>query len=334
MEEEIRERIGDERLSPGVEEAITRREFVSRSALAAATMALPFGAESALAGEGPKAKVVVVTTKAAIGPGSPPPLPLLEKMVEKGVTTLSGKSDPLQAWQTFVRPNDRVCLPTAGGQLENVPEVNIAVYRALAKLGVAKMTVGTHRMSAAWREKVTAAMKDRMPEMITNRLFGIAHLPMEALVVTSTVKHHDIAGISGTLKLYACFSKLGPWNYHGDSPRQTPQWDGVMGGGMGACGWVPANDFKAQRKLHIVDMIRVGTSSRGWTAYPEGWSYAKTLVFSTDPVAADRVAFDLYLKYGAPSGRIDPFYHVTRADTEYHAGVSDLDRIDVRRVTV
>ena len=36
--------------------------------------------------------------------------------------------------------------------------------------------------------------------------------------------------------------------------------DGQSGGGMGACGWVPANDFKEQRKLHIVDMIRVGTS--------------------------------------------------------------------------
>jgi hypothetical protein len=313
---------------------ISRRELVGRAALAAGALALAGMPETALGAPAPKARVVIVTTKATINPGTPPPLSLIETMVEKGVTTLAGKSDPNQAWTTFVRPTDSVCLPTAGGQMENIPEVNIAVYRALARLGVNKMTIGTHRMSQAWHTKVTAAMQDRMPELVTNKLFGIANLPMDSLVVTPTIKHHDIAGISGTLKLYACFSKLGPWNYHGEDPHQSDHWDGVTGGGMGACGWVPANDFKTQRKLHILDMIRIGTTSRSWVAYPDGWAYTKTLIFSTDPVAADTVAFDIYLKQGKASGRIDPFYHVTRADTEYHAGVSDLKQIDIRRVTV
>jgi len=310
---------------------ITRREFVQRSALAAGALAAP---EWAGADSGAKAKVVVVTTKAALSPEKPPSLELVEKMVEKGITTLAGKSDPIQAWTTFIRPTDAVGLPTAGGQLENQPEVNLAVYRALARLGVAKMTIGAHRMSGAWQQKVKGVLKEQMPELIANKLFGIADLPLNALVVTPTIKHHDIAGISGTLKLYACFSKLGPWNYHGETPRHTPQWDGVVGGGMGACGWVPANDFKDLRKLHIVDMIRIGSSSRGWTAFPDGWVYTKSLVFSTDPVAADRVAFTLYLKEAQASGRIDPWNHVIRADTEYKAGISDPKRIDIQRVIV
>ncbi|MCW3051040.1 MAG: hypothetical protein JWN14_210 [Chthonomonadales bacterium] len=313
---------------------VSRRELMQRSALAAGTLILPGWAEALGAEEPPKAKVVVVTTRAVISAEKPAPQALIDSMVEKGVTTLAGKSDPIQAWTTFVRPTDSVCLPTAGGQLENIPEVNIAVYKALARLGVNKMTIGTHRMSAAWREKVTAALKEQMPELVSDKLFGIANLPMQSLVVTPTVKHHDIAGISGTLKLYACFSKLGPWNYHGEIPKQAPRWDGVSGGGMGACGWVAANDFKEQRKLHILDMIRVGVSSRGFTVFRDGWEFTKTLVFSTDPVAADRVAFDLYLKVGQGSGRIDPLNHVVRADTEYKAGISDLKRIDIRRVTV
>jgi len=312
-------------------ETISRRELVRGAAAVGGALLLPGSAEAA---PEKKAKVVVVVTKAEISTEKPAPLALVEQMLEKGITTLAGKSDPIQAWTTFVRPTDRVCLPTAGGQMENVPEVNIAVYRALARLGVNKMTVGTHRMSAAWRSKVTEAMKDQMPEIITNKLFGIANLPMEALVVTPTVKHHDIAGISGTTKLYACFSKLGPWNYHGETPRNDPRWDGVTGGGMGACGWVPANDFKEQRKLHIVDMIRVGATSRGFTVFPDGWVFTKTMVFSTDPIAADRVAFDIYLKVARASGRIDPLYHLERAESEYKAGVADLARIDVRKVTV
>ncbi len=306
---------------------VTRRQFVARAGAAAGALVFPEWAAA-------RAKVVVVTAREAMGPANPPTLPLVERMLEKGITTLAGVSDPLQAWSTFVRKTDTVALPTAGGQLENVPEVNVAVYRAIARLGVHRMVVGTHRMSSGWRERVTASMQDRMPELITNRLFGIADLPMDALVVTPTIKHHEIAGISGTLKLYACFSKKGPWNYHTEVPRNDPRWDGVVGGGMGACGWVPANDFKLQRKLHVVDLLRVGTTSRGWTAYPDGWVYTKSLVLSTDPVAADRVAFDMYLKVGQPSGRIDPLYHVERADAEYHAGVSDLRRIDVRRVLV
>lgn len=233
----------------------------------------------------------------------------------------------------FVRPTDHVCLPTAGGMMENVPEVNAAVIRALARVGVEKMTVGTHRMSAEWSARLTAAMDGQMPEMITNKLFGIANLPMDVLVVTPTVKHHNIAGISGATKLYACFSKAGPWNYHGEIPRNDPKWDGSTSG-MGACGWVPANDFKTQRKLHVVDMIRVGTSSRAGTAFPDGWIYTRSLVLSVDPVAADRVAFDMYLKVAKPYDKIDPIYHLERAESEYKAGIADLARIDVRRVTV
>lgn len=316
---------------PGAAKTLTRRRMLQGSALAGSALLLP---EWAGADAGKRAQVVVVSTKADISPEKAPELTLIEKMVEKGVTLLAGKSDPAQAWTTFVRPTDRVCLPTAGGQMENVPEVNIAVYRALARLGVNKMTIGSHRMSASWRKAVTDAMKDQMPELISNKLFGIANLPMDALVVTPTIKHHDIAGISGTTKLYACFSKLGPWNYHGDTLHNSPAWDGKSGGGMGACGWVPANDFKEQRKLHIVDMIRVGSTSRGFTAFPEGWVYTKTLVFSTDPVAADRVAFDIYLKVAQPSGRLDPLYHLERAETEYKAGIADLKRIDIQRATV
>jgi len=122
---------------------------MQRSALAAGTLVVPNWAEALGAGEPPKAKVVVVTTKEILNAEKPIPQALIDRMVEKGVTTLAGKSDPIQAWTTFVRPTDSVCLPTAGGQLENVPEVNIAVYKALARLGVNKMTIGTHRMTPA-----------------------------------------------------------------------------------------------------------------------------------------------------------------------------------------
>jgi hypothetical protein len=317
---------------PGIREAgaISRRELLRRSG-AAAGLLLPGMAQAQEGSAEPR--VVVVTAREAMRTGSTP-LAVIEKMVEKGVTTLTGRSDPMQAWASLVPKSADVCLATGGGQLENVPEVSIAVFRALAALGVNSMAVGTHRMSGAWREKVTAALAERTPQLITGKLYGIAHLPMGALVTMPTVKHHEIAGISGTLKHYATFSRTGPWNYHGDTPVHVTSYDGAVGGGMGSCGWVPANDFAKPRKLHVVDMIRVGTTSRGWTCYPEGWVYTSALVFSTDPVAADRVAFDLYLKVGKGAGRIDPFHHVERAETEYRAGVSDLKRIDVRRVSV
>ncbi len=313
----------------------TRREILIRGASAAgAAIATQLSSVCAHATRAPKVRVVVVSTKMEISADKPASQSLVDQMVEKGITTLAGVSDPIHAWSSFVHATDTVCLPTAGGQMENVAEVNIAVYKALQSLGVNQMTIGTHRWSPGWKDKITTALKEKMPEMVTDKLFGIGNRPMNALVCTPTVKHHDIAGISGCLKLYACFSKLGPWNYHGETPKQSTHWDGLAGGGMGACGWVPANDFKEQRKLHIVDMIRVGVSSRGFTVFKDGLVFTKTLVFSTDPVAADRVAFDIYLKVGQASGRIDPLNHVVRADKVYGAGVSDLSSIEIRKVTV
>ena len=189
-------------------------------------------------------------------------------------------------------------------------------------------------MSSAWKKSLTDLLGDKMPQLITGKLFGIADLTNDSIVVLPTVKHHDVAGVSAGLKLYACFSKKGPWNYHGETPKEDPRWDGKSGGSMGACGWVAANEYKSTRKLHILDMIRVGGSSRGFTAWPDGWVYTNSLVLSTDPVAADRVAIDMYLKVAQPSGRLDPMYHIERADKEYKAGVSDLAKIDVRRITI
>jgi hypothetical protein len=309
---------------------ITRREMITRVGAAAALVGAP---GLAAAGGVPKARVVVVTAREAMGRENTP-LALIEQMVEKGITTLAGKRDPTAAWTTFIRKTDHMCMAVASGQLENVPEVDVAVLKALTSIGIDKITVGTARPSKAWRDALTTNLRDRQPELITDKLFGIANLPMDSLLVTPTIKHHEIAGISGTLKLYAAFSKRGPWNYHGNEPIHAASWDGKIGGGMGACGWVPPNDFGQARKLHILDMIRVGTTSRFWTAYPEGWVYTKSIVLSTDPVAADRVAFDMYLKVGQAAGRIDPLYHVERADTEYHAGISDLSRIDIQRVMV
>lgn len=105
-----------------------RRDFVRRSALAAGALAASTWVD-AWAGEAPKAKVVVVTTKAPLGPGASPPLELVEKMVETGITTLAGKSDPMQAWGD-VRAPDRYRLPAdgrravrecAGGQYRRLP---------------------------------------------------------------------------------------------------------------------------------------------------------------------------------------------------------------------
>ena len=97
---------------------VSRRELALRLALATGTLILPGWAEALGAEEPPKAKVVVVTTKAVINTENPAPQALIDSMVEKGVITLAGKSHPIQAWTTFVRPTDTVCLPTAGGQLD------------------------------------------------------------------------------------------------------------------------------------------------------------------------------------------------------------------------
>lgn len=309
-----------------------RREFLKRSALiaAGAVLAEKFAKWSEIAASvaEEKSKVVVVTSDAVIREGQAANASVVEKMLERGICELAGKSNPVEAWKNFLKPTDVVGIADAGKHLENVPEVVAAVLKGIASAGVASMKLGyfDYGDRRAWLGEVSKGLK---PAGISEDVFqgGIYKIPARfavepytVVMQIPTVKPNIMSGVAGVIKHFATMAKRGPAVYHPD--------------GMVTAGSVINDDFAGKHRLVIVDALKFAVTQRPHRP-PDALHYQKSLILSTDAVAADAVALDLFLKAGCkPFGDVPPRWHIEAADKVYHAGVSDLARIEVRQVRV
>jgi len=336
--------MGNEKDKRGVERklgrgTLARREFLRRSLLTAAgsVLAGELGGwlrEKAEAVE-VQSRVVVVTADAVIREGQPEraQAAIVERMLERGLCELTGKSDPQAAWRTFFRPSDAVATCDAGFHLQNVPELTVAVLKGLAFAGVAKLKLGSQYVSwynrfprrcEPWVRAVKEGLKaaNISDQVIGPALYQIparfAVEPFDALLVVCTLKPHYLCGVSGVVKHFCTLGKRGPREYHGNA--------------MVTAGSVLTTDFSRHRKLVVVDALRFAKTAKPHRPAEE-YVYPKALILSPDPVAADTVALDMFQQSGCrPHGAIPPRVHIEAADKRYHAGVSDLARIEIRRV--
>lgn len=295
----------------------SRRSFLTQAAsAAAASIALPALAQS-------RTKVVVVTCADAIKENDAANVGAVRRMVDKGITTLAGKSDVQAAWKSFVRSGDNVALVDSGTWLLNVPAVPAEVARGLRLASPKGITFAYCKLA----ERKTAYMDSLRSELTRcgvprETMRGdIYTIPCtfhqqgyDLIVMTPTLKNHSIAGVSGVVKHYATMSKTHVRNFHAN--------------GMETAGQVLGQEFNKHRHLVIVDGLRWGAMQSG-PAY-----YQKALLFGTDPVAVDMVALQMFLEHLETGKAIPPDRHRILADTRYGAGISDLKRIDIVKVKV
>lgn len=303
---------------------LTRRDLLKETAVAAGVLAAGASAPELLAQkQAAKTRVVIVTCPDAIEPNRPANAAAVRKMVEKGITTLSGKRDVRDAWRTYVRPTDSVALADSGTWLLNVPEVLAEVMRGitLAQPKAAKLTYCSwDEREARWLTQARDALKavgvpqNVMDGSIYTIPSSFHKQPFTTLVMTPTLKRHSIAGVSGVVKHFATMSKGGPAPHHPNA--------------METAGSVIVPEFGHLRHLIIVDALRWGDNTRG----PQ--FYQKSLILGTDPVAVDTVALDLYLKNCTTHGNLPPDRHRILADTRYKAGTSNRARMEVKEIRV
>jgi hypothetical protein len=299
---------------------MTRRDFLARSAVLAGAAAFP---KLVLGDDAPpRAKVVVVTAPSSINGAGNADAAVVRRMMEKGITALSGRNDVAEAWKTFVRAGDKVAFVDAGTKLFNVPETAVEALRGIKLASPADFTFAVCQRStnnAAWVTAVKAGMAGfDMPETVVNR--DIYSIPCHfhekgftTIVTTPTLKSHGLAGVAGVVKQYCTMGKVSPRAHHAN--------------GMQTAGSVLAEEFSTQRHLVIVDALRFGKSDT--VQYYQG-----SLIFGTDPVATDMVALEIYLRNCATGNNVPPDRHRSLADTQYKAGISDRARIDVVNLTL
>lgn len=300
----------------------------------AEALAIPRTAES-LPGKYP-GRVVEVFSESCLREDRPDREACL-RMLDEGMTQLTGIQDPVKAWTTFVSPNDVVGLkvnPIGGSLLSTSIELVHAVIDRLVEAGIPKSQlviwdrrefelheagftakefpgieiVGTEKKDEKgsfrdaegalysetmidrkwyyWADCEEAYDEETLPYMVntgkhsyfstivTQKLTKIINMPVlknAGPTVTLCLKNLAYGAISNTGRLHKQL-----W---GETCAQVP------------C-FPPLRD---KTVLNIVDGIR-GCYQGGPAADPKYITDYKVLLFGTDPVAVDRIGYDIVLK--------------------------------------
>jgi len=280
---------------------ITRRDFLRGSVYAAFPTSLMIDLSSQEIEAGERGKVVLVRDENVIDREGEINSEILQKMLDRGVSTLLSEENPVQAWKKLIKPADIVGIKSnEWSPLPTPKELEGAIQRRILDVGVPKKNI---------------SIDDR--GVLNNRVF----LSSTALINVRPLRTHYWAGIGGCIKNYIMFVSS-PWLYHYDacSPLATI-WSKPL--------------VKGKTRLNILSLIRTQFYGRGPHYFDRRFvSDYKGILIGKDPVALDAVGGRLLqLQRIAHFGEDRPLdttpKHIFVADQKYKLGVSDLRRIEI-----
>ncbi len=283
--------------------SFTRRDFLRGTAAGALGASAGLTAlRAAFAAEPAEARttVVLIRDEGALDAQNKGNLKVVEAMLDKAVCRLAGKDDPVEAWKTYIRPDDTVGIKTTVYMISTSDEAIAAVRAGVKKAGVPD-------------ERILAGDRGAAP--------GKAK-PVTALINVPSLKAHHMSGIGCAIKNYIVYH-ANPASMHPDSCSE-----------LGAAWQVPA--IKDKTRLIVVDAL-LPMFDKGPQVTPKyRWPY-RGLVVGTDPVAVDTVCLRIIQAKrdafkGEPWPVSPPPKSIAVADTKYHLGTSDPAKIHLVKV--
>ena len=310
--------------------------------------------------------------------------PAVREMVDHGMRTLTGEKSAEDAWARLFDPSDVVAIkvnpsgtPTTitsmplvrevirSLNVAGVPNRQIIVYdrnsNQLEVMGYHNLLppgVRVHGLDRRWvldggsrpghDPAVFAEMNCFGERETRSYLASLIVRDATKIINLPCLKEHNASGVTGALKNLAYGSFDNVARTHVYPKTYTDPVIAVL------CTTAP---LRAKSVLHIMDGIRAVYHSGPYAWNPDFVWDARTLLFSTDPVAMDRIELEIVearrLEVGVPSlfdrspdhiGTTDDmqrtahknrFYrepwHI-RTASELGLGVADLERIDLRRL--
>ena len=261
------------------------------------------------------AKVVIVRGKGVVPRFGQVEPKVLSNMYERGLRLLSGQNDAAAALRTIFSSSDRVGIKVnaiAAPELSTPPDVSLPLARRLASAGIREKNIvvwdrtnrelkdARYRLNSdgdGFRIMGTDTAGMGYPgEPVTHLHIGSLFSAIQSSFVTASIslavlKDHGTAGITAGLKNY--FGAIhNPNKYHDDNcdPFVAELFD------------TPA--IKSKHRLTILDALIV-QFHRGPSYHPRWAETRESLIFSLDPIAADRVGWriveDLRKAKGLPS---------------------------------
>jgi len=337
---------------------LSRRDFIRNSALGAVGLSLGSRltgkAGGAFLAPSPvgKSRVVLVRHKAVIDETGQVNQPLLQKMLDKGITSFTGRNSLEDAWGQFISPNDVVGLKvnTLGlmnfqgtDLIQHFPGMVNAIVAGLRKTGVKDGNIivwdrsGEELSQAGFTiQKEPGSMRilankqnrrdregDYSPKTYpvgssSSRVSRILSDECTAMINVAVPKSHRLSGFTCSLK-----------NHYGtiDNPSKYHT-NKCTGPGIAEVNTISM--IRSKQKLVICDALLVVTEggprwSRRFTK-----PYGGILV-GTDPVAVDTVALRILDERRAADGMetiADGVLHLPLA-AKLGVGTNDFSRIEL-----
>jgi hypothetical protein len=279
---------------------ITRRDLLKGAAYTTIGAAMGLGPLRAIAETAgkPVTTVVIVKSKDVLDKDGNLNKALLEKMLDTGMSKLSGKKSVADAWKAYFKPEDSVGVKMSKQMTVTHTELTDAITQRLRSIGVTK--------SEVWDRDA------KKPEGFT------------ALVCVPGLKTHWLSGIGAAIKNYAgCHPKAS--QFHADSCANLAEmWE------------YPT--LKGKTKLVIIDALRILYNGGPQIDPRYLWDYKGLILgtdpVAVDAVCLDIIQ----KKRNAtqpPNWIISPPpKHIEVADTKYHLGTSDLSKIKIVELEV
>jgi uncharacterized protein (DUF362 family) len=345
-----------------------RREFLTTATGSAAAVAAFGHAAAAHAGEGERSWAA--TPPAGFTPFNSPGLVVgVEKhdcmqpnklypkaddakaMLTRVMTELTGAPDLVAAVGLLVHPSEVVCVKVNGiaeaPKFATNKELVLPFLEALVASGVKPENItvleqfSTYLMNTRIHDRnVPAGVKvavhgNQDTLMPARRIAGYANTTKFARVVTDAsavinfalVKHHSICGFTGAMKNMTHGTCMNPSKFH--EHKASPQIALLYGQDV----------IRSRVRLNIADAFNLMAHGGPLGKTPEYHRTHESVYASTDPVAIDRVGWDLIDKLRADFKLrslsdigLEPAYIQAAADLGL--GIADLARIRLRKVTL
>ena len=302
--------------------------------------------------------------------------PKVQQMISRGMRELTGASNDATAWRRFFTPSDVVgikanCSGAPGAM--SMPEVIAEIARNLIAIGLKPEQIYVWERSqlprAGYENHVPQGVqlhtagrtaydrkhyvecnffgeentRSNMVALITQKLTKIINVP--------NMKDHGAAGVTGALKNIAYGSFDNVARSHKNAKTHTLSFVGTL---------AAVEPIRSRTVLNIMDGLRGVWHAGPFSRNRKFRFYPKTLMFSTDPVAMDRLLLDIIddkrkaegavsvwhhsMKYVQPGQdyaddpNIDRFLrepgHIEYAARKFGLGVYDLKKIRVKRIEV
>ncbi len=282
---------------------LTRRDLLKKTAMAAAGSALFLNRpiEAWASAQKNTSKVVLVRSQQLFAKGDEPDADICKQMLDQAICTLTGEKDINSAWKTIIKSNDIVGIKSnAWNSLPTPAVVEQALKESVLGVGVVQDNI---------------SINDRT--VISDPVFQKA----TALINVRPMRTHAWSGVGTLVKNYIMFAENRP-SYHDDSCASLASlYDLPM--------------VKGKTRLHVLVMFNPLfhhlTAQQVSDEYR--WKYSGILV-GFDPVAVDSVGLRIIEAkrneyFGEYKPLNPPAKHIEIADTRYHLGTADPNKIEL-----